>query len=93
MIDSKTLYGIIHKSYYRPGVLTNAFYIDVWDDAMHVLCVYADDDCSVQCALGKQRKMTWNKFKVDDTEQFKRDVLQFMDGDITRVVHSKGKYK
>ncbi len=93
MIDSKTLYKIIHDSYNRPGFMTNAFYIDVWDNAMYVTCVYADDDCGVKSALGKQRKMTWDKFKVADTEQFKKDVLKFMDGDITRVVHSNGNYK
>jgi hypothetical protein len=30
---------------------------------------------------------------VDDPEQLKKDVMEFMDGDITRVVHSNGKYK
>ena len=93
MIDSKTLYGIIHDSYYHPGVLTNAFYIDVWDNAMYVMCVYADDDCDVKFVFAKQRKMIWDKFKVDDKEQFKKDVLEFMDGDVTRVVHSNGKYR
>ena len=66
MIDSKTLYGIIHDSYYHPGVLTNAFYIDVCDNAMYVMCVYADDDCDVKFVFAKQRKMIWDKFKVDD---------------------------
>ena len=93
MIDSKTLYGIIRNSYYRPSFMTNAFYIDVLDSAMHVMCVYADEDCSVKTTLGKQRKMPWEKFKVDDTEQFKKDVMEFMDGDITRVVHANGNYK
>lgn len=93
MIDSKTLYKIIHTSYYRPSFATNAFYVDVWDEAMYVLCVYADDDCSVKSPLGKRRKMTWDKFKVDNPEQFKKEVMEFMDGDITRVVHSNGNYK
>ena len=93
MIDSKTLYEIIHKSYYHPSFMTNAFYIDVYEKAMYVTCVYADENCSVKSALSKQRKMPWDKFKVDDTGQFKRDVLDFMNGDIICVVHSNGNYK
>lgn len=93
MINGKTLYQIIHNSYYHPSFMTNAFYIDVWDEGMYVLTVYADDDCGVIAPLGKQRKMPWSKFKVDDPEQLKKDVMEFMDGDITRVVHSNGKYK